>query len=56
MAKKTIKAWINISDEGNVLRDTECDHYDVHPEQAAPWLIPCTITYELPKKPRRTKS
>lgn len=58
--KKTIKAWAVVNERG-VIKDTAFDgwnfHYGVFRTKSAalseyPWsckVIPCTITYSLPK-------
>ena len=56
--KRKVKAWVSVTKEYEILTfaDTlqvRSHKYDFHVSHKA---IPCTIEYELPKKPKRGKA
>lgn len=56
MKRKVVKAWVAVDDKGNPkFTSVYGGFYAVISEYVDERTIPCTITYELPRKASRVK-
>jgi len=57
MKRKVVKAWVAVDDKGNPkFTSVYGGFYAVISEYVDERTIPCTITYELPRKARKKAS